>query len=229
MPFVKSYQVSDGAIAGEHVATELEDLYATPDELSAMFGVCVSEGQIRHAMGLINGYCHRQTLWPADYEFPSIRLPADRMETRLPITPVIRVKEAAGRYVYGFRRDRQSFNSTYYGMGALVAMGGPVPQLVDIPPDLIQVEPSTGIIALPLGTFLLPYTEIRILALCGYIVIPFGVKVCVAQIINNVTMKGSGDRVAYGIGRINRRYATASFITLDEERLLQPYVVTAMY
>jgi hypothetical protein len=229
MPFVKAYNVSDGVMAGEHLPDEPEQLYATPAELGALFGVRVTESQIRHAMSLIHAHCHRQTLWPAEYLHPLTRLPADRMETRLPVTPVIRVEEAAGRYAYGMRRDRQSVNALYYGLGAIIALQGVAPRLVPIQPDLIQVEAATGIVSLPYGTFLLPYSEVTFRYLAGYLVIPGGVKTALAGIINNVTAKGVGDRIAYNVGRIARRYATPSFITADEERLLAPFVVTGLF
>jgi hypothetical protein len=229
MPFVKAYQVTDGVMAGEQLPDEPEQLYATPAELGAAFGVRVTEAQIRHAMSLIHGYCHRQTLWPAEYVQPLTRLPNDRMETRLPVTPVIRIEDAAGRYGYNARRDRQSVNALYYGLGAIMALQGVAPRLMPINPELIQVEAATGIVSLPYGTFVLPYSECTFRYVAGYVTIPAGIKTCLAQIINNVTTKGSGDRIAYSVGRINRRYATASYITADEERLLAPYVVTGLY
>jgi hypothetical protein len=227
MPIIRSFNVADGILAGERLPEEPDQLYATPEELGAAFGVRCSEAQIRFAQQSINAYCNRPSLFPCEISEPLIRLPSDRQETRLAVTPVLKILDAAGRYAFTGRRDRQSM-STMWGLSAILALQGVTPRMVPINVDLILVEPSTGIITLPFGALLFSMNQIAIRYIAGYLQIPARVKTCLARIINNVSMKGSGDRIAYNVGRISRRYATGSFITKDEERDLEPFVVRAL-
>lgn len=228
MPFVKQFNVVDGMIGSERLPDEPDQLYATPAELGQMFGVRVSEAQIRYAQSLINAHCNRPSIFPCEIVSGLKRLPSDRMETRLEVTPVIRIVEAAGRYAYGWRRDRQGMSAMYWGAAALIALQGIAPRLTPIQVDLIQVEPQTGIVTLPYSTFLLPYTQVDFRYIAGYVNIPGRVKMALVNIINNVSNKGISDRIAYNVGRIARRYATPSFLTKDEQDLLQPFVVQTL-
>lgn len=230
MPVLRSFSVQHGVIAAERLPTESEQLYATPEELGAAFGVKVSEAQVRFAMALIHAFTNRPSLWPVEYELPSIRMPQDRYESRIPITPVLQIVEAAGRYAYGWRRDRQGISALSYGYGAILALQGVAPRLVPINVDLIQVNAATGIFSLPFGTFLLPFNEIVLRVICGYIEIPGRVKAALAEICNSVAQRGVSDRIAYSVGRISRRYAPGShtFISPQAEQLLQPFVVQTL-
>lgn len=228
MPILRSFSVNHGVIAAERLPTEPDQLYATPEELGAAFGVRVSEAQVRYAQNAVNAYCNRASLFPCEISEPLIRLPTDRMETRLAVTPVLRILEAAGRYAYNSRRDRLGVNAMTWGYGPLLALQGITPRFTPIQVDLIQVEPSTGILTLPYGPFLFPISQLAVRYIAGYLEIPARIKTCLINIINNVSLKGSGDRIAYNVGRIGRRYATASFITTDEARLLEPFVIRSL-
>ncbi len=226
---IRTFQVNGGVIAGERLATEPDELYATPQELGAMFGVRCSEAQIRHAMSIIHSVTNRPSLWPVEYEFPTLRMPPDRYEGRIPITPVIRIVDATWRYAYGFRRDRQSMNALTYGAAALLVLaGGMAPRFVPINPDTIQVDGSTGIFTLSTGLFLMPFTELRLRCIAGYLEIPGRVKMCLVELINNVSNMGMSSRIAYSVGRISRKYASTSFVNDEVLRLLQPFIVTSL-
>jgi hypothetical protein len=223
--YLRAFNVSDGSIAAERAPEELEDLYSTPTELGGLFGCTPTEEDCRFAMAMINAHCNRPSLWPTEVETGVINIPSDRQETRLPITPVIRILEAAGRYARG-RRDRIGYNQIMYNYGAtLLALQGAVPQWQVIDPTLISLEPATGVLYLPTGTFLFTYTQFKCRAVCGYIEIPFRVKAAMAEIINSVHAKGVSDRTRYGAGKVMRQYASDSFLTPQAKQFLQPFVV----
>ncbi len=231
MPVIRSFQVSDGLIAAERMPNEPDELYATPDELGALYGVRISEAQIRFCMSLIHAFTNRPSLWPIEIDFPTMRMPSDRMEGRIPICPVIRITEAAGRYAYGYRRDRQSMNALYYSYAALIALQGVAPKMVPVNVDLIQVDAATGIFSLPYGNILFPWNEVKIRAIVGLIEIPPRVKAAIAEIANSVQARGVSDRIGYAVGRISRKYAPGSntFISPQAQQLLQPFVVQSMF
>src|SRR6266853_1778527 len=100
--FLKSFQVNHGTL-GDAAPEGVDDLYITPEEMNALWGCQVSEADIRAAMTLINATCARPSLFPCEFDSGPIELPYDRQETRLPITPVISITEAAGRFGLGRR------------------------------------------------------------------------------------------------------------------------------
>lgn len=230
MTVIRAFSVSDGVIAAERLPEQPDQLYATPQELGEAFGVRASEAQIRHAMAIIHSVTNRPSIWPVEYEF-NLRLPSDRYESRIPVTPVLKITEASGRYSYGsMRRDRQGIGAWYWGYGAMLALQGAAPQMVAINEALIQYDPSTGIFALPWSNMLLgAYNEVRIRSICGYVEIPGRIKVAIVELINNVSGRGISDRIAYSVGKISRKYASNSFVTPEAERLLQPFIVAGMY
>lgn len=227
---MKVFNVTDGIIASEVTPDSQEGLYASPDELGHLFGCSgITEEDVRFAMGLIHAHCNRPSLWPTEVLTPPIEIPYGRQETRLELTPIVRLLGVAGRYAQG-RRDRQSVNNPYNSLNPLLLMvstGGPI--WSDIPLQTCEVDASTGILSLPWSNMLLPYGMVRVRYIGGYISMPFRVKAALAELINSVHAKQVSDRVRYTAGRITRQYASESFITPQAEAFLSPFVIRALY
>lgn len=228
--FVKSYNVTDGIVASEATPSGSEALYASPQELTQLFGCSgVTEADIRFAMGLIHSHCNRASLWPTEVLEGPYEIPTGRQETRLHVTPVIQILEAAGRFGLA-RRDRQGWNNLYQGLNPLLVLAGSgLPQWTPLDVSLIECDAASGILYLPLSGMLMPYSMIRIRAISGFISIPFRIKTALAELINSTHAKGVSDRTRYSAGRITRQYAGTSFITPLAEQMLQPFVVRALF
>ena len=231
MPVLRTFSDTDGIIAGERTPEEPEQLYATPDELGALFGVRISEASIRFAMSLIHAFCNRPSLWPIEIRHPPMRLPDNRAVGRIPITPVIQIVEASGRFTYAGRRDRVAQNTFWYGYNAILALNGALPAFTEINTALIQCDGATGIFTLPYSQMLIPYNEVVLVTLSGYVEIPSRIKAALAEITNSVQSRGVSDRVAYNVGRVSRKYAPGSntFISPQAQQLLQPFVVQGLF
>lgn len=228
--FLKVFNISDGAIASEVTPDSVEGLYASPKELGDLFGCSgITEPDIRFAMGLIHAHCNRPSLWPTEVLTSPIEIPYGRQETRLELTPIVRLLGVAGRYMQG-RRDRQSVNNPYNSLNPLLLMvstGGPI--WTDIPLQACEVDSATGILSLPWSNMLLPYGMVKVRYIGGYISIPFRVKAAMAELINTVHAKQVSDRTRYASGRITRQYASDSFITPQAAAFLQPFVIHSLY
>lgn len=225
--FLKTFQVNQGVIASERSPETPEDLYVTSQELKQLYGCGASDEDIRFAMSLINTHCNRASLWPCEIEEQKA-LPSDRQETRLSVTPVIRVLEAAGRYGFG-RRDKVGYNQWAYGLGAVLALSGAKPQYAPIDVNSIDLMPETGVIYIPWSIYFATYTTIRVRYLAGWIEIPARVKTCIAEIINTTHAMGVSQRTSYTAGRVSRKYATPDFLSPMAQKMLQPFVVTALF
>ena len=225
--FLKTFQVNQGVIAAETSPTTPEDLYVTSQELQQLYGCAASDEDIRFAMSLINAHCNRASLWPTEIE-ETVRMPSDRQETRLNVTPVIKIMEAAGRYGLG-RRDKQGYNQWAYGLGAVLALSGSKPQYAPIDINSIDLMPETGVVYIPWSLYFMVYTTIRFRYLAGWIEIPNRAKTAVADIINTTHAMGVSNRTSYTAGRVSRRYSNPSFISPMAEQLLVPFVVHSLY
>ena len=225
MPIIRSFQVSDGIIAAERTPADLEDLYATPTELASLFGCdSITEADVRYAQGLIQAHCNRPTLWPCLHETSVIQIPTGRQQTRLPLTPIVQIQSIAGRYNIG-RRDNQSRNQIFFGYAATLSLIATPPRWTPVPVESCDFDPATGVVYLTTGHFLVPYNEIKVLYIGGYIEIPYRVKLALATLINEIHAKGVSDRIQYSAGRVTRKYASTSFISPQIEQLLQPFVI----
>ncbi|HEY5866319.1 MAG TPA: hypothetical protein VI542_12370 [Candidatus Tectomicrobia bacterium] len=228
--FLKVFNVSDGIMASDVTPDSQEGLYASPQELGSLFGCDhITEADVRWAMGLIHAHCNRPSLWPTEVLSDPIEVPEGRQETRLLITPVIRILEAAGRYSAG-RRDKRGISGMYNTLNPLLVVasfGGAT--WTPIPLETLELTHSTGVVVLPWTNMLLPYSLVRFRYIGGYISIPHRVKAAVVEIINTTHAKGVSDRTRYAVGRITRQYASDSFITPQAEQLLAPFVIRSLY
>ncbi len=225
--FLRTFSVSDG-VTGTDTTPETEALYLTPLEAESIFGCSLSEQQGRFIQATINAHCNRTTLWPCEIETGPLQIPGDRQETRVPVTPVIRILEAAGRYGMQ-RRDRQGWNSFAYGLSPILALNAAArPQWTPINVDAIELSPAEGIVFLPWSSLLLPFSWVRIRYIAGLIQIPHRVKAAVIEIANNMSAKGVSDRQRYAVGRVSRQFASASFVTPLAESMLAPFVMQSL-
>jgi hypothetical protein len=227
--FIRSFQVSEGVIAGEATPGSDEELYTSPEELNELYGCQVTTQDIRAAMDVIHSHCNRASLWPVEYDSGILELPDDRQETRLPITPAIQITEAAGRYGQK-RRDRMGWNSYQGNLAAYLTIAGGRPQWTQMDPALIEVDQATGIVFLPYSsTFLAPWAFVRFKYIAGLVTMPSRVKLCVFEIINEMHARGVGSRIQYGSGRIVRRYAQDGWITAQVRQYLEPYCIHSLF
>ena len=225
MRYLRSFSVSEGSIGAERAPEEQEDLYVTGQELAALFGCARSDADIRFAMAIINSHCNRPSLWPVEIDSNTIQIPSDRQETRLPVTPVIRIVETGGRYSRG-RRDRIGYNNILYNYGAtLLALQGSIPQWQPIDVSLLSVDAATGVVWMPTGTMLWAYGSFRCKYIAGYTDVPYRVKACIAEIINNVKSRNVSDRIRHTVGRVTNQFASNSFVTPQAEAFLSPFVI----
>lgn len=213
-------------MTGADTTPETEALYLTPLEAESVFGCSLSEPQSRFIQATINAHCNRTSLWPTLIESGPISVASDRQETRFPVTPIIRILEAAGRYGLQ-RRDRQGWNSFAYGLSPILALSAAArPQWTPINVDAIELSPAEGIIFLPWSSMLMPFNMVRFILIAGLIQIPHRVKAAVIEIANNMGAKGVSDRQRYAVGRVSRQFASASFVTPLAESFLAPFVVS---
>src|ERR1041385_2934449 len=224
---IRSMQVTDGTAAAERTPDSIDALYCTPEEMRALYGCEVTPEDIRAAMSLIHAWTNRPSLWPTEYEV-ECRIPQDRYETRLPVTPVISILEMAGRFAPG-RRDRQAFQSTYQSYGALLMISGSRPQWVPIDPRTVELTASTGMIYIPFSFMIIPFSYVKCRYIAGLIEIPPRIKLALFELITQMHAKGVSDRTAFASGRVNRRYAGTSFVSEQAKMRLEPWVIRATY
>lgn len=226
--FLRGFQVNHGTL-GDAAPEGVDDLYVTPEECAALWGCALTEQDIRAAMTLINSYCNRPSLLPCEFDSGLIELPYDRQETRLPITPVIALTEAAGKFGLG-RRDRQGFNAYNSGLMAsyLVLVGG-TPQWQPLDIRQCEFDSGTGIVYIPNSFTLARFAVVRFRFIAGLLTIPDRVKMACFEISQNMHAKGISDRTRYSVGRVSRTYASDTFITKQAAVLLEPFRVISLY
>ncbi len=227
--FLRSFQVTHGVIGGESSPEGESDLYVTPQELEALYGACASEEDIRAGMAIANAYLNRSSLFPCEYDSGDLSIPAGRMETRLPVTPVISVTDAAGKFGLG-RHDRQGWNSAYYhGLASYLVLLGSGPQWTPIDVNTLQVDAATGIVWIPASFMFASYTSVRFRFVAGFLTIPDRVKLAICEIINTLHSKQISSRTRYSIGKVSASYAGDTFLSPQAQQLLSPFMVQSLY
>lgn len=206
---------------------EESQLYMDPDEVRQLYGMNVTEGQIRFSQSLMNATMNRPSLWPEIYQ-ERINVPSDRQQVILAATPVIKIVDASGRYSYG-RRDRRALNQVNYDYLAALAVFGNPPRFQNIPVDDIEVFQPTGECWLPTGFFLIGYSQVDIKYMSGFTQIPDRAKAALAEIINTICAKGVSDRYMFQVGKVHRRFRESGFVTPQAYDLLEPYIVRSLF
>lgn len=226
--FIRQFQVNNGTIGADVTPESPEEMYASPLELESLYGCRPTEADVRFVMTLINAECNRASLWPCEYQTPAIRMPSDRQETRLDVTPVIQITEMQGRYGYG-RRDRIGWNTYQTSLQTYLLLSGGRSIWTNIDVKTVDLDPATGILFIPTSLYFQLWNVIKCRYIAGYISIPARVKSAMAEIINTVHAMGVSHRISYSAGRVARRYSTDSFVTPQAKQLLSPFVVRSLY
>lgn len=206
---------------------EEPQLYLSTDEIRQLYGMDVTEGQIRFAQSLMNATMNRPSLWIELYD-ERLEIPSDRQQVILQATPVVKLISAAGRYSYG-RRDRRALNQVNFDYIAAIAVFGSPPRFTEIDVNQIEFYPPTGECWLPTGFFLINYTQIQIKYHAGFNQIPDRAKAALAEIINTICSKGSSDRYMFQVGKVHRRFRESGFVTPQAYDLLSPYILRSLY
>lgn len=226
--FLRQFQVNHGTLGDEAAPGGTDEMYATPEELEQLYGVCPTEADIRSAMTLLHAHCNRPSLWPCEYDTGPLQVPQDRYQVLLPVTPVIQVTDMAGRYGLG-RRDRMGTGSYEYGIASYLAMLGGTPQWTAIDPQRIEVDSGTGIVYLAPNWLYAPYSLVRARFIAGLLTIPDRVKRAIVEIIHETQARGVTSRTRYGVGRVSQSFSGDTTITAEVRALLSPFVVTSLY
>ena len=220
-------QFGSPGVAANTATPEDDQLYITSDEMRQIYGMNVTEAQIRMAMSIINATVCRPSLWPEQYE-ERAEVPSDRNQIILTATPVIKLLTAAGRYAYG-RRDRRALNQVNYDYLAAIAVFGSPPRFQEIDVNQIEFYGPTGELWLPTGFFLINYTQIQVKYLSGFNQIPDRVKAAMAEVINAICTKGYSDRKSYSVGRRSQSFETPGYVTQTAYMLLEPYILRSLF
>jgi hypothetical protein len=202
-------------------------LYMDTDEVRQLYGMNVTEGQIRFSQSLMNATMNRPSLWPEEYD-ERLEIPSDRQQVIVQATPVMKIISAAGRYSYG-RRDRRALNQVNFDYLAAIAVFGSPPRFTEIDVDQIEYYPPTGEMWLPTGFFLINYTQLQIRYMAGFTQIPDRAKAAMAEIINTICAKGVSDRYMFQVGKVHRRFRDSGFVTPQAYDLLSPYILRSLY
>ena len=227
--FLKAFQVVNGLVGGEGSVDDPQDLYVSPEELNALYGCAPTEQDIRAAMTLIHAHCNRPALTPCLYDSGPLEVPPDRQETRLPITPVISIQEASGRFGMG-RRDRQGWNMYNAGIAAnYLLLTASRPQWTPIDVRQIELDPGTGIIWFPQSWMLSRYTVVRCQFVAGSVTIPDRVKLAIFILITEMRTRGISSRNRYVVGKVSSSYSNDTFVSKQVQDLLAPFVVASTF
>lgn len=222
----RAFSLTDGIAAAERTPLDTEAMYASPQELQMLYGCLVTEADIRAAMSIISAQCNRPSLWPTEYEL-TLQVPSDRNETRIPITPVIKILEASGLYTHG-RRDRQSWNMQQMGYATMLLIHGSRPSYTPILADTIDLDSATGVVRLPYALFA-GYGTVKLKFIAGYAEIPDRVLLALYMIITEFHTRQSSSRIQLSVGRVTQRFESGGFVTPQIQALLEPFVVRGLY
>jgi hypothetical protein len=218
--------MTPGIANAEATPPDSAALYASVEELEALYGTCTTEADIRAAMVIAHAFWGRSSLWPTQ-DTRELRLPSGRNETRLPLTPVLQILEASAMYAPGRRWGQNSLQGTTDYSMYLMLTGGGYSRWTALDVRQMSVDGATGMVYLP-TLLLLPMSVVRITYVAGLLDIPPRVKLGLVEIINTLHNKGQSDRTAYAVGRVGRKYASDSWVTPAAQQLLAPWVVTTL-
>lgn len=213
--------------------------YVTPQQVASDFGVSPAPtlAEVLFAQQLIDDWCHRPSLWPTVIERERHKLMTDRNLFSLAYGPIIRIFSAqtgnsaatapvVGRYGYG-RHDRRAMNLSGGAFVASMAILGSPPTFVPIAPNAIDFHPDTRECWIPTGLFLINYTEVEVTYEAGYRVIPFSVKMALAETLAWVRVKGFGPLTSWSVGRVSHTTGE-SLITPEVAARLEKYRVKTL-
>jgi hypothetical protein len=211
--------------------------YLVPEEFEA-FGlpVTTSTAQVRAASALVDAHCRRPTLGTAQY-LERLRFAPGSARVQLTYTPLENPDETspvlAVRARYAFPRKGELVGASHVGemqwadqqFGAEVAMAYQLPgQWVELASGSYEVMPQTGEMTVFPGILGLPYTEVEVTYVAGYVTIPEAVKQACAQIVRNAQAMPAMNVKRSKVEHMEIDYFAASLIDESVRALLAPYV-----
>ena len=132
-------------------------LYAQASEISQLFGLEISEAQLRYIQGLIDAHCNRPTMWVHQYKERLSVNPLSQ-QNRLSALPVVQVLEAGGRYTTGRKHQRRVFFGRLDFLVASNSIGLP-PKFQFIDVSSVEFNPASGQIWFPTSLLLSTFTR----------------------------------------------------------------------
>lgn len=200
----------------------------------ARFGldpIGTTDAQVLEASLLVRSRVKRE-LSVAQYDF-TIEL-NDQGYGYLPVTPVVSLVSARGRYMPTSNHHRRK---TYNRMleiqklslaNDLVTLDGQ-PTWQDIPLSKIVIgdtlNPKTGAVHPPFGTWLSPFAEVNVVYTSGYPIIPDDIKMAITIITRELPLRPSANIQRQKEGDFELSFFKDSFIPAAAAALLEPYIM----
>jgi len=200
--------------------------YLQPTEYQS-YGLApdVTDDWITAASSLIDSYCRRSTLNPAQYT-ERLRLVEGSQTVRLSHLPLVAVAPATlpfvsiqARYARGRRgQAQQAFLEevawAYSLPGAWTA----------VDPTTVDFVPDTGELTFPLNVLGLPYNEVAVTYTAGLATLPDAVKCACAQIVKNAQATPGLNVKSSKLDTLQLQYFAGSLMDATVQAMLQPWV-----
>jgi len=156
----------------------------------------------------------------------TVRLPKNRSIATVSKGPIASVFSMMGRISYSRRGDPPGLMQEYAMLQATTAFGG-APSWQDIVVQPSDIEKNTNQIWCPIGILMVPYSEVKVAYIGGYIAaaLPFQVKQACANVIIAIgESPASPNMKSFKAGDTQMTRFLDSVIDNDTRTLLAPYV-----
>jgi hypothetical protein len=177
------------------------------------------------ASSLIDAHCRRASLAVTRYE-ERIRLMPDRNTLRLSYLPLVALAPATSPIVSGrgrYSAPRRGECLDDLRVDAALAFGLPG-SWTDIDPAMLDFDPATGEVTLPLSVLGLWFSELDIVYTAGFAVIPDAIKYACAQIVRNAEATPAVNVKAGSVDRMRMDYFAPDLLDASVRSLLAPFV-----
>jgi hypothetical protein len=184
---------------------------------------------ITMASALIDSYCHRTSLNPAQYE-ERLRMTAGAQSVRLSYLPLVAVAPSVSPLIsvqarYSRPRRGEMIEPAYEQIAWVFGLPGSWSTL-----NLADVDfvPNTGELTFPTNILGLPYNEVDVVYTAGLAMIPYTVQVACAQIVKNAQATPGLNVKSSKIDTMQMEYFANSLIDPQVAAMLRPYVATML-
>jgi len=184
---------------------------------------------ITMASALIDSYCHRTSLNPAQYE-ERLRMTAGAQSVRLSYLPLVAVAPSVSPLIsvqarYSRPRRGEMIEPAYEQIAWVFGLPGSWSTL-----NLADVDfvPNTGELTFPTNILGLPYNEVDVVYTAGLATIPYTVQVACAQIVKNAQATPGLNVKSSKIDTMQMEYFSNSLIDPQVAAMLRPYVATML-
>jgi hypothetical protein len=201
--------------------------YLSPSEYQ-LYGLeaTTAPALVGAASSLIDAHCRRASLAITQYE-ERIRVLPDRNTLRLSYLPLAAlapalsaILSARGRYSTP-RRGEWPLDDLR--VDAALAFGLPG-SWTDIDPAMLDFDPATGEVTLPLNVIGLWFSEIDIVYTAGFAAIPEAIKYACAQIVRNGEATPAVNIKGKSIDRMRMDYFAPDLLDASVRSLLAPFI-----